>query len=89
MAYYYIDGKKKHYKSIKTARAKGLKYCYDSWSNSLEIYNDDGSIDGEIEFDFDYKSSYAYMGWDKNGKAFRRPLYKDGSIGPNKYAKRK
>lgn len=88
MVYIALDGKKKHFDSIKTARAKGLKICYDSHIRALAIYNEDDSLNGEIVYDFHYESGYAYGGY-KDGKYFYKPLYKDGSVGPNKYPKRK
>lgn len=89
MVYTAIDGKKKHFDSIKTARANGMKIMSRSWIHTMGIYNEDGSVNGEIETTYDYESGYAYKGYDKNGKYFYRPLYKDGSVGPNRYAKKR
>ena len=89
MVYIKWDGKKKHFDSIKTARAKGIKFAQEARLRSLGIYNDNGSLNGEITYDYHYESGYAYSGVDKDGKMFYKPLYSDGSVGSNKHAKKK
>ena len=89
MVYISLDGHKKHFDSVKDARAKGLKMMYQFGMRSMGIYNDNGSMNGEIAYDYNYESGYAYTGYDKDGKPFHKALRKDGSVGPNKYAKKK
>lgn len=88
MGIYEIEGVDKLYDSLTKARAGAMKHMNQSRYRQLAVFDyKTGHVVGEIVFDYHYESSYAWAGYDDKGKYFYKPLYKDGTVGPNRKRK--